>query len=118
MKVEKAIKKLEEMKGISDLQDEVIDELISKMGDYGSAENLFDDLLSYGCVSGMIGSLIYYVDTYKFFDTHYDDIMEVCSDYELETGVKFHYSNDLKNDYTWFAFERVAYKLYLELGIN
>ena len=32
----------------------------------------FNDLLSHGCISGMIGSLIYYCDTHKFFDDHYD----------------------------------------------
>jgi hypothetical protein len=34
----------------------------------------FSDLLQYGCVSGMVSSLICYEDTHSFFDTHYRQI--------------------------------------------
>jgi len=37
----------------------------------------FDDLQNCGCTCGLIGSLIYYVDTGNFYDEHYDEIEEL-----------------------------------------
>lgn len=53
--------------------------------DYDTIEAFFSDLLQHGCQSGMIGSLIYYSDTHKFFDTHYDEIEDLR--YELEQSL-------------------------------
>lgn len=44
------------------------------------------DLLSHGCVSGMVGSLIYYHDTHAFFDKHYDEIEDLRQEFEDSTG--------------------------------
>mgnify|MGYP005993013917 CR=1 FL=1 len=35
---------------------------------YDDIKNFFSDLQQHGCVSGMISSLIYYVDTHKFYE--------------------------------------------------
>lgn len=32
----------------------------------------------------MVGSLIYYSDTHRFFDTHYYEIMDIVEDLEKE----------------------------------
>ena len=37
----------------------------------------FQDLLQYGCQSGMISSLIRYSDTHAFYDKHYDEIEDI-----------------------------------------
>lgn len=52
---------------------------------YHDVESFFSDLLQYRCQSGMVNSLIYYTDTHRFFDTHYDEIEEVR--YALETSL-------------------------------
>ena len=78
----------------------------------------FSDLLNYGCVTGMVGSLIYYSDTHAFFDTHYDHIQEALQEYEANHGEPFKIKGDLKNSLAWFAFEYSAYKLTSELELT
>jgi len=37
----------------------------------------FQDLLQYGCQSGMVSSLIRYSDTHAFYDKYYDEIEDI-----------------------------------------
>ena len=78
----------------------------------------FSDLFNYGCITGMVGSLIYYTDTHAFFDTHYCQIEELRNEYEDNCGIPLVINNDLKNTLAWFAFEEVAYKMAQELGLK
>jgi len=78
----------------------------------------FSDLLQHGCVSGMIGSLIYYTDTHKFFDTHYDAIEELRMNYQENIGEPLEIKDNLKNFLAWYAFEETAYQMALELGLE
>jgi len=47
-----------------------------------NARGFFVDLSQYGCMSGMVGSLIYYRDTHKFFDTHYAEIEDLRDEWQ------------------------------------
>jgi hypothetical protein len=47
-------------------------------------EEFFRDLARGGCISGMVGTLIYYTDTHKFFDSHYYEIMDIIRGLEDE----------------------------------
>ncbi len=76
----------------------------------------FSDLLRHGCVSGMIGSLIYYVDTHKFFDKHYDAIETLRDEYQENIGEPLEIKDNLRNFLAWFAFEETAYQMALDLG--
>jgi hypothetical protein len=78
----------------------------------------FSDLLQHGCISGMVGSLIYYHDTHKFFDTHYDEIEKLRLDYQDNIGEPLEIKDNLKNFLAWFSFEQTAYQLALELGLE
>ena len=85
-----------------------------------SSDNIcdfFNDLLKYGCVSGMISMLIYYCDTHEFFMKHYDEIEELRSEYKDSTGLALNPEGDLMNWYSWFAFETVARNLAESFGI-
>jgi len=81
-------------------------------------EVCFSNILNYGCITGIVGSLIYYTDTHAFFDTHYDQIEELRCEYEENTGMPINIKGDLKNDLAWFAFEHVAYTMANELGLE
>lgn len=81
-------------------------------------KTFFEDLLNYGCVSGIIGSLIYYSDTHKFYDDYYSQIEELRYDYEDSIGQPLTIKGDLKNFMAWFAFEETAYQLSNELGLE
>jgi len=72
---------------------------------------LFSDLQNCGCACGLVGSLIYYVDTRNFYDEHYDDIEELREDGEASTGEPLKINDDLKNFFAWFAFEETAYRM-------
>lgn len=86
---------------------------------YGNQEVLsfFKDLFAHGCVSGMISSLVYYRDTFAFFDRFYDEIEELRVAYLEETGQPLQMDGDLKNGLAWFAFEETARRIADELDI-
>ena len=78
----------------------------------------FRDLAQGGCASGMVGKLVYYTDTAKFYDRHYDEIEGLREDYEEETGKPLQPKGDLKNWFAWFAFEQTAWTFANELEIE
>lgn len=83
---------------------------------YKDVSNFFSDLLQHGCISGMISSLIYYIDTHNFYDTYYDEIEDLRMSYESSLGKPITIKGDLKNFMAWFAFEQTAYKMVYEFG--
>lgn len=102
------IKTLQE---IANSHDNTIERYVAQEAlDYrGDPEDFFKYVIQYGCNTGFVSGLIYYVDTHKFYDTHYDEIedLRMDCDYILDT-IK---DRDLKNTLAWFAFEQTAYNL-------
>ena len=86
--------------------------------DCDDIKGFFLGLLQHGCVSGWVGSLCYYTDTHKFFDTHYDEIEELRQEYQDNIGEPLEIKDNLKNFLAWFAFEETAYQMALELGLE
>jgi len=88
------------------------------------AQNWISQLQDHGCVSGMIGALVYYSDTCKFYDDNKDDINTLL--YETLQGIdctaqqlfgdKFDSEDPLcieetnQNLLAWFAFEETVNK--------
>lgn len=89
--------------------------IIDQLEGYDEAETFFEDLFNHGCMSGMIGDLIYYNDTHKFYDDNYSDIEDLRYEYETELGEVLKPVGDLKNWYAWFAFEETSRKIAQEL---
>lgn len=93
----------------SDLRSEVLDILINHIEDCESFEEVrgfMEDLRQYGCSSGMIGELLYYSDTKKFFIDNLDEIQDY-----VNTLIQEHvYSiNELDiNEIVWVVFEAIA----------
>jgi hypothetical protein len=85
---------------------------------YDDIKNFFSDLQQHGCISGMIGSLIYYVDTHKFYEKYYSEIEEIRTELEDSFGKPLEIKGDLKNHYSWLSFEEVSFQLANELGIE
>jgi len=82
--------------------------------EYAPVSDFFEDISQYGCVSGMVGELIYYSDTMAFFQKHYIEIEELRTQWEEETGMPVVIQGDLANFLAWFSFERVADQLWQE----
>ena len=76
-----------------------------------SLKTSFSDLLHYGSNDGSIARLIYYKDTHDFFDTHYNEIEELRSEYEYSTEETIIIKEDLKDYMARFGYETVARKL-------
>ena len=107
------------LKDIIETEPDTIKALVATEAfDYHDIKDFFKDLLSHGCQSGMIGSLVYYSDTHKFFDTHYREIEEMRYEYEQDFGMPLQPKGDLKNWFAWFAYEETARKLAEELKID
>ena len=85
---------------------------------YDDIKNFFSDLQQHGCISGMIGSLIYYVDTNKFYEKHYSEIEEIRTELEDSFGQPLEIKGDLKNYYSWISFEEISFQLANELGFE
>jgi hypothetical protein len=98
------------------LKREVIEEAV----DYDSDDDIkcfFSDLLQHGCVSGMVGKLIYYTDT-AFYDKYYSEIEELRIEYLENVGEVLNIGNrDWKNTLAWFGFEETAYRFANELDL-
>ncbi len=98
-------------------QGNITEEVIKEALDYDNPKLFFEDLLQHGCVSWMVGSLIYYKDTHDFYEKHYDEIEEIrdeLTEQGMEICLPSH--NDLKNFFAWMSFEERAKNIYDELS--
>jgi hypothetical protein len=112
--------KLAKMKaGASFLEREVIQWLLDYGDDNNDIESALKNLLNHGCVSGMVGSLIYYTDTSAFFKRNSEEIMELWDNINIETG-QYPLPNMFpsSNWFAWFGFEETARKVADKLGIE
>ncbi len=110
-------KRLTEMANDTDenIQKQVATEALAYSSD--NICDFFNDLMKYGCISGMISILVYYCDTHEFFIKHYNEIASLRYEYEELNGVSLKPEGDLMNWYSWFAFETVARNLAESFGI-
>lgn len=95
--------------------DELIDIVASDALDDSSSLSYLENVIQHGCVSGWVSGLVYYTDTHAFFDTHYEEIHDLISDYKDDTGIDLVHTGDLKNFYAWFAYEHTAYTILNQL---
>lgn len=78
---------LDEFCGNNKMYRDIVDEVVEYSQEYDGDDKekligVLEDIGRSGLASGIIGSLIYYDDTTKFFDTYYDEISDVLSDIE------------------------------------
>lgn len=85
---------------------EILENHIEDCENFEEVKNFMEDLRANGCVSGMIGELIYYSDTKKFFIENLDEIQDYLNDLILEHVYsidEFDY-----NEIVWVVFEAIA----------
>jgi hypothetical protein len=109
----------------NNLKKDALQIAINNIGRYDKPEMWFEDLMSHGCSSGLIGELVYYTDTVKFFEKHKEEIFELAIDESENYGSSnvFDFLSGLNGanvgDYdqfanlmAWFAFETVIRQIY------
>lgn len=118
---------IQEFKDKNGMYEYVVDDLVEDCEGYDGAtlmEKLWkrcEDVLTHGCVSGMVGSLIYYTDTTAFFDKYVDEIYDLIEDYGPDEFLEMISANvsateilvnadTAKNWITWRAYEEVVYQ--------
>lgn len=111
-------KKLKKLIGSNELKNYVINYILE---DYKSDDDIkcfFSDLLSNGCQSGMIGTLIYYNDTNAFFNKYQSEIEELKEQLEDDLGEPLQIKGNITNWLAWFGFEETARNLANEIGLD
>ena len=121
--------KINELKATSKLHSRVINEILedSKGYDGDFKQRLMDRLedIGHGLSSGVVGSLIYYTDTCRFFKRYEDEINDLLTETISETGMqpaelfgdKWDSEDPLcradlnQNLLAWFAYEEIANQL-------
>ena len=87
-------------------------------------ESVISEILTYGCESGIVGELMYYNQTEKFFNRHKDEINEMAHElsddiygnpYEIYHNFQYGCS---KNTMAWWAFEEMTKIIAEEMEIE
>ena len=107
--MESLLKAIENMRGKSNLRNDVLDIIINYIEDYENFKDVrsfIEDIRSYGCVNGMSGELIYYDDIKEFYIKNLDEIQDYINEL-INQGIysinELHY-----NEIVWMVFESIA----------
>ena len=72
--------------GRKTLKNYVINYILEHWDDYENKEDIFLDVLHHGCQSGIVGDLIYFSQTVKFYNTYKEEINEMLYDIMYDIG--------------------------------
>lgn len=72
------------MKTLKEAYNEIIE---SNLNEPEERETYLQDLTQHGAISGMVGGLIYYYETTRFFNEHRDEILAMLKELKEETGL-------------------------------
>ena len=99
------------------LKHEVVEIIMDQVDGLDNNEILstVEEMVTYGCQSGIVSALITYSDTEKFFDNHSNEIFELVEDMRQEGMIDMNNFELSKNNLAWFAFETIAQEIYNEL---
>lgn len=105
---QKALKMIKDESTEDTITYEVIEWIESRIEDYNNIKDIFNDLFTGGCESGIVTELIYYEDTLNFYNKHkyeieifIDEILEI-EDVETLEGIQelVRYFPDLEDEDT------------------
>lgn len=114
--------RLDEMKAVNALYEEVIDDVIDnlKVKTKEGLHSRLYEISSHGCASSIVGSMIYYSDTVAFFERHKYVINDMVAEFIRDTGLsmnelfkKFDNNDPLclesnnRNLLAWWSYEYV-----------
>lgn len=121
--------RIKELRNKNKLYKRVIDEILEDSKGYNGTtkERIIsrcNDILYGGCVTGVVGSMVYYTDTVEFYNKYYDEIYELIEELEdeglevieclktnLETYQIIMNDEQAKNQIAWLAYEEITNRL-------
>ena len=103
--------------------------IIDKWNQYEDKNDIFLDVMKYGCVSGVVEELTYYEQTKKFYETYKREINELLykSDYDNLADLfgkdwdktdPLALDDDNQNLLAWFGFEETLTSIAYKFGIE
>lgn len=98
--------------GESELKDNVIDIILDNIQNYEVEKGFLEDVLNYGCISGIVPELIYFNQTKCFFIKHMEEIFDIFNNIKENINPDFEVN---ANNLSWLAFEYVVNEIYNEV---
>ena len=83
--------------------------VIDRWRDYNDKKYIFTDVLYHGCQSGIVGELIYYTDTVKFYKQYRQEINALL--YDTMNGIGLYAPSELFGD-KWDKEDPLAQDVY------
>lgn len=125
------LQNIKKLKQSSDnrLTKNVCNYVINRWSDYDDKKAIFTDVLYHGCQSGIVGNLIYYSDTVKFYKDYQQEINDALYRTMNDCGVTspkdifgkkwdeedpLAYYNFNQNLLAWFGFEETLRNIGME----
>lgn len=105
---------LNDLYGESKLKNNVIDIILENIEDYEEPKEFLEDVMNYGCASGIVSELIYFNDTKDFFIKHMEEIFDIYNDIKDNLSPDFEVN---ANNLSWLAFEYMTNIIYNEIEI-
>ena len=102
----------------SELKKAVLESLIDKAQEFETNEEIItmvNNILTYGCASGIVSDMIYYNDTESFFDTHSEEIFDLLNESIAEGLTDANNMDFSKNNLSWWAYEVITSQILYEL---
>lgn len=103
---------LNNMYGESELKDNVIDIILNNIEDYEEPKGFLEDIMNYGCASGIVPELIYFNQTECFFIKHMEEIFDIYNEIKDNISPDFEVN---ANNLSWLAFEYMTSIIYNEI---
>ena len=101
----------------SELKKAVLESLIDKAEGLENEEiiSMVNDIVSYGCASGIVLDMMFYHDTESFFDTHSEEIFNLLNESIAEGLTDANNIEFSKNNLAWWAYEVITSQILYEL---
>lgn len=98
--------------GESELKDNVIDIILDNIENYEVEKGFLEDVMNYGCASGIVPELIYFNETRCFFIKHMEEIFDIYNSIKDDLSPNFEVN---ANNLSWLAFEYMTSIIYNEI---
>ena len=107
--------KLNEMKSNSEgIELFVIEDILKTNESNAEISKYIHTVLTYGCSSDCVTSIIHYGDTKEFFTKYQDEILAMLDELNTEWGISFKIN---ANNLAWFGYVEIIKDIATELNI-
>ena len=96
------------------LKHDVVEMILDQIDNYEDISSYMNQIIDYGCQTGIVTSLITYKDTEDFFDRHSNEIFDLMNE-KRDDGWDLNNIEFNKNNLAWWSFEVMTSNILYEL---